>query len=177
MNASHRLQPCADFRHCSFVRFRQRVFGTHDPIPSVLHFNDSIGQISRPDMFECRAEEFSLTNRRDIRNKNDHSGMQRFAFMKRKKIRTIVRYKRVVLLSDGGYELPVFRATETEIIDMVCCVTRRVRQFNQGGMQALVDQQLHCRSATARLCRLTRISFRLAQGREAGRPRRGNACT
>ena len=81
-------------------------------------------------MFERHAEEFSLTNRRDIGNNNDHSGMQRFLSMENKKIGTIVRYKRIVPLADGDYELPVFRAAEPQIVDMICHVTRRMRQFN-----------------------------------------------
>ncbi len=70
-------------------------------------------------MFERRVKEFSLTNRRDTRNNNDHPGMQWFSAMKRKKVRTIVRYKRVVLCADGGHELPVFRTAETEIVNMI----------------------------------------------------------
>jgi len=34
-------------------------------------------------MFERRAEEFSLTNRRDAANNDDHSGMQWFSAMER----------------------------------------------------------------------------------------------
>jgi len=47
-------------------------------------------------MFECCAEESSLTNRCDTGNNNDHSGMQRFLSIKNKKIGAIVRYKRIV---------------------------------------------------------------------------------
>ena len=53
-------------------------------------------------MFEGRAEEFSLTRRRNAGNNDDHSGVQRFLPVKRKKIGTIVGYKGVVLLADGG---------------------------------------------------------------------------
>ena len=78
-------------------------------------------------MFERRAEEFSLTNRRNTGNNNDHPGMQWFSAVKSKKVRTIVCYKRVVLLADGGHELPVFRTAETEIVDMIGHVTCSMR--------------------------------------------------
>ena len=58
-------------------------------------------------MLECRAEEFSLTSGRDTRNKNDHSRVQRFRSMEGKKIGSIVRYKRIVLLANGDHQLPV----------------------------------------------------------------------
>jgi hypothetical protein len=83
-------------------------------------------------MFDGRAEEFSLTSRRDAGNNNDYSGMQRFLYVKSKKIGTVVSYERVVLCADGGHELPIFRTAESEIIDMICQVTRRVRYFDQG---------------------------------------------
>jgi len=61
-------------------------------------------------MFEGRAEEFSLTSRRNAGNNDDHSGMQRFLSVKSKKIGAIVGYKRVLLSADCGYQLPVLRA-------------------------------------------------------------------
>jgi len=57
--------------------------------------------------------------------------MQRLLSMEIKKVRTIVRYKRVILFADGGYELPVFRTAETEIVDMIAYVTGSMRQLNQ----------------------------------------------
>jgi len=126
-------------------------------------------------MFEGRAEEFSLTSRRNAGNNDDHSGMQRFLSVKSKKIGAIVGYKRVLLCADCGYQLPVLRPPETELIDVICRVTCRMRYFNQGCVQALIDQKLHRHPARTRPCRVTRIGFRLAQGREAGRPRRGRA--
>ena len=74
-------------------------------------------------MFERRAEQFSLTNRCYTGNNNDHAGMQWFSAIKRKKVRTIVCYKRVVPRADGGHKLPVFRTAETEIGDVVGHVT------------------------------------------------------
>ncbi len=82
-------------------------------------------------MFERRIKEFSLTNRGDTGNNNNHSGMQRFLSMEKKKVGTIVRYKRIVLLADGGHELPVFRTAKTEIVDMIGHMTCSMRQFNQ----------------------------------------------
>ena len=83
-------------------------------------------------MFERRSEDFSLARGHHVWNNNDHSRVQRFLSMEGKEVGTIVGYKRVVLCADCGHELPVFRATETEIIDMICHVTGRMRYFNQG---------------------------------------------
>jgi hypothetical protein len=66
----------------SFGCFWQSVLRTHDPISCILDLNDSIGQIPCADMFERRAEEFSLTSRRHAGNNNDHFGMQRFLSVK-----------------------------------------------------------------------------------------------
>ena len=118
---------------------------------------------------------FSLTNRRNAGNNNDHTGMQWFVSVQNKKIGTIVGYKRVVLCADGGHELPVFRTAEPEMIDVIRQVTYRVRYFDQRCVQAFVDQELRCHPARARPCRVARIGLRFAQGREAGRPRRGKA--
>jgi hypothetical protein len=128
-------------------------------------------------MLEGRTEEFSLTSRRNAGNNNDHSGVQRFLSVQRKKIGPIVGYKCVVVCANCRHELPVFRAAEPEIIDMICQVTRRMRYFDQGCVQAFIDQKLHFYPARARPCRVARIGFRFAQGREIGRPRRGKAWT
>jgi hypothetical protein len=74
-------------------------------------------------MFERRTEEFPLTERGDIGNNNDHSGMQRFFSMELKEIGAIVRYERIFVLADGGHEFPVFRTAQTEIVDMIRHVT------------------------------------------------------
>ena len=81
-------------------------------------------------MFEGRAEEFSLTRRRDAGNNDDHSGVQRFLPVKSKKIGTIVGYKGVVLGADRRDKLPILRPAETEIIDMIRYVTRSMSQVN-----------------------------------------------
>ena len=80
------------------------------------------------------------------------------------------------------YSVPVtltnhYWVTSDERRRMIGYVTRSMRQFNQRSVQALIDQELHCHPARARPCRVARIGFRFAQGREAGRPRRGKAWT
>jgi hypothetical protein len=58
---------------------------------------------------------------------------------------------------------------------MMGYVTGSVRQFNQRSVQAFIDQKFHRAPEGAR--RVARIGFCLAQGRGAGRPRRGKAWT
>jgi hypothetical protein len=128
-------------------------------------------------MIEGRAEEFSLTRWCNAGNNDDHSGVQWFLSVKSKKIRTIVGYKCIVSMTDGGHELPIFRTTQTEIVDVISYVTSRMGYFDQRRVQAFVDQKLHPYPTRARLCRVVSVGFRLAQGREAGRPRRGKAWT
>jgi hypothetical protein len=57
--------------------------------------------------------------RRHTGNNNDHPRMQRFLFMESKKVRTIIRYKRVILCANSSHELPVFRTSEIEIVDVI----------------------------------------------------------
>ena len=149
--------------------------GTLRIVGCVLDLNHSIGKISWANMLECCAEEFSLTKRRYTGNNNDHTRMQRFLSMESKKVGTIVRYKRVILRADSGHQLPVFRTTETEIVDMMGYVTSSMRQFNQRSVQALIDQKFHPAPERPRARRVTRIGFCFAHEREAGRPRRGKA--
>src|SRR5260370_37357310 len=110
-------------------------------------------------------------------NMDNRSGMGGFLSVKRKKMGTFVGHKCVFLCAVSRYHLPSFHPPETEIIDVICDVTRRMRYFNQGCVQAFIDQELHCHPARTRPYRVTRSGFRLAQGREAGRPRRGKAWT
>jgi hypothetical protein len=128
-----------------------------------------------PICWSAALKSFSLANGRDAGNNDDDPGMQWFSTMKRKKIGTIVGYKRVVLCANCGHELPVFRTAETEIIDMICHVARRMPYFNQRCVHAFIDQEFHRHPARARSCRVARIGFCFAHGREAGRPRRGKA--
>jgi hypothetical protein len=92
-----------------------------------LDLNLSIRQISRADMLEGRTEEFSLTRRRNAGNNDDHSGVQRFLSVKRKKIGTVVGHERVILCADDGHKLLIFRTAQPEIIDAIRQVTCRVR--------------------------------------------------
>ncbi len=91
------------------ARPRQLVLGTQNPSPRIFDLNDCIRQISCADMFEGRVEKFSLTSRRDAGNKDNHSGMQWFLSVKRKKVGTIVGDKGIVPGADGGDQFPVFR--------------------------------------------------------------------
>ena len=52
----------------------------------IFDLNHSISEIPCADMFERRAEEFPLTNRRDTGNNDDHSGMQWFSAMESEEI-------------------------------------------------------------------------------------------
>lgn len=64
---------------------------------------------------------------------------------------------------------------------MVRRLTGGMGQLDQGSMQALVNEEFCAQwsqaQATARRCRVMRTGFFFAQGRCAGRPRRGNAAT
>jgi len=103
--------------------------------------------------------------------------MKWFVGVKSQKIYAIVGDKRVLLFTNYGHELPVFVPTQRQIIDMIGHVPCCVRQFNQGRVQAFIDEELHCRPTRLWSSRVTRTGLLLAQGRLAGRPRRGNACT
>jgi hypothetical protein len=80
--------------------------------------------------------------------------MQRFLSMESKKVGTIVRYKRVILCANGSHELPVFRTTETEIVDVIGHVTGSMRQFNQRSVRAFIDQKFHRAPERARARRV-----------------------
>jgi hypothetical protein len=49
-----------------------------------------------------------------------------------------IRYKRVVLCSDGSHELPVFRTAEPEIIDMIKSFTVTPRERGHAGLHESV---------------------------------------
>jgi hypothetical protein len=69
-----------------------------------------------------------------------------------------------------------FESTESAVTDMVCAMARRMGDGDKGCMQAFVNQKLHVGVAIFRRWRVVRTAFRFAQGRAAGRPRRGKAC-
>ncbi len=81
-------------------------------------------------MLKRHDEKLALISRYDIRNYNNHSCVQRFSCVKRKEIGTVVCYKGVVLFADGRHKFPVFRTTETEVVDMMCDMTRPNSKFS-----------------------------------------------
>ena len=107
--------------------------------------------------------------------------MDRSVIVEREEIRPVVGHKGVVALQDRIHQLPVFRAPKGEIGHMVRRVTGGMGQLDQGSVEALVDEEFDGQwsqaQATARRCRVMRTGFFFAQGRCAGRPRRGNAVT
>jgi hypothetical protein len=68
------------------------------------------------------------------------------------------------------------RIKYSTVTDMVCAVARRMGDGNKGCVKAFVNQKLHVDPAIFRRWRVVQTAFRFAQGREAGRPRRGKAC-
>lgn len=110
----------------SFIPFWKGIVRTHDSIPCILNLYHSIGQIPWADMLKRCGEEFPLTSWHDIGNNYDDSGVQWFLSVEKKKVGAIVRDKRVVPLTNGFHELPIFGTTETEVIDMVGRMTRRM---------------------------------------------------
>ena len=92
-----------------------------------------------PICFSARSEELSLANGRNVGNNNDHTGVQRFLSMQNKTIRAIVRYKCVVLGTDCGHELPIFRTAEPKTIHVIRQVTCRVRYLDQRCVQAFIN--------------------------------------
>ena len=67
------------------------------------------------------------------------------------------------------YKLPVVRTAETQIRNMIGDVSCRMCQFEQGGVQALVDQQFRHYAFLASLYRAMCNGFCFAQGRRARR--------
>jgi hypothetical protein len=59
-----------------------------------------------------------------------------------------------ILCANGSHELPVFRTTETEIVDVIGYVTGSMRQFNQRSVQAFIDQKFHRAPERARARRV-----------------------
>ncbi len=159
----------------------QRVLAALDPVAVVLHFEDHVDDFPLADMVKRRLKEFPLPQRRHIGNDDDEARVDWRSAVERKEIRSIVGHERIAVLQDCLHQVPVFRTTETEIGHVVRSMSGSMRQFDQGGMQALVDEEFRWQQtlaqATARRCRVMRTGFLFAQGRCAGRPRRGNAAT
>ena len=94
-----------------------------------------------------------------------------------KKVGAIVGDERVLLLADDAHKLPVLEPAESTVTNMVCAVARGMGDADKRCVQAFVNQKLHAGVAVFRRWRVVRTAFRFAQGRAAGRPRRGKACT
>ena len=110
-------------------------------------------------------------------NDDDHTGVERFFAVEIKKVGAIVGDERVLLLADDAHKLPVLQPAESTVTDMICAVARRMRNGDKGCVQTFVNQKLHVGVAIFRRWRVVRTAFRFAQGRAAGRPRRGKART
>ena len=143
----------------------------------VFDLYHGVDQLSLTDIVEHHLEKLSLEQWSHVRNHDDETGVQRCPTVERKEIRSIVRDERVILLQNKRHQLPVLGTAKAEIIDMIGTVTCRVRKFEQGGMQTFVDQKFRRYSLTVRGYRATWMGFCFAQGRRAGRPRRGKAAT
>jgi hypothetical protein len=140
-------------------------------------FHDRIRQIAGANMLQGCSEKFALLRGGNIGHDDDYAGVQGLFAVKVKKVGAIVGDERVLLLADNAHKLPIFQAAESTVTDMVCAVARRMRNGDKGCVQAFVNQKLHVGVAIFRRWRIVRTGFRFAQGRAAGRPRRGKART
>jgi len=126
-------------------------------------------------VIERRSKECLLPKRRHVGNDNYQARMDWSAAVEREKIRLVIGHKRLVAFQNRIHQLPVSCAPKRKMGHMVRCMTGGMRHLDQGGVQALVDEEFRHVQATARRCRVVRTGFFFAQGRCAGRPRRGNA--
>lgn len=156
---------------------RQRVFAALDLAAVILHFKDGVDDFTLPDVVKRSMKEFPLLQRCHVGNDDDETRMDWSAAVKREEVQPVVGHKRVVALQDRIHQLPVFRTSKREVGHMVSRMTGGMGQLDQGSMQALVNEEFCHAQATARRCRVMRTGFFFAQGRCAGRPRRGNAAT
>jgi hypothetical protein len=155
---------------------RKLVFRTLDIILDESNFHDRVCQVPLANMLQGCREEFSLLERDHVGNNNDHASVERLFAVEIKKVGAIVGDERILLLADDSHKLPVFQSAESAVTDMVCAVARRMGDADKGCVQAFVNQKLHLGVATFLRWRVVRTAFRFAQGRAAGRPRRGKAC-
>jgi hypothetical protein len=101
--------------------------------------------------------------------------MERFFAVQSKKVGATVGDEGVFVLAD---DLPSGRRVRDVTYvsgRSVGRVARCVRDGDKGCVKALVDQKLHVGLAMSRGWRVVRTGSRFAQGRAAGRPRRGKA--
>ena len=144
--------------------FRQRGLAAFDLVVPVSNLNHGVNQISFVDQAKRRLEEFPLKSRLDVRNNDYKSGVQRSSTVKGQKIYPVVGNKRVIPLHNEFHEVPVFGAAEAQIGDMIGSVPRRMCKFEQGYVQAFVNEQF-CHYAFVVLgYRVTRIGFCFVQG-------------
>lgn len=161
------------------MRFRSRklIFRTLDIVPDESDLHDRIGQVARANMLQGCGEKFALLQRNHVGNNNDHASVERFSAVEIEKVGAIVGDERVFVLPDNADKLPILQAAESTMTDMVGAVARQMGDGDKGCVQAFVNQKLHVGVAVFRRRRVVRTGFRFAQGRAAGRPRRGKACT
>ena len=153
------------------------MLATFYPVAVILHFEDRVEDFALAYMAQRRLKEFPLPEWCHVRNDDNATRVDWTAIVDRKEIQAVVGHKSVIALQDRIHQLPVFRTPEREIDHMVRRMTGGMGQLDQGSVQALVDEELCHAQATARRCRVMRTGFFFAQGRCAGRPRRGNAAT
>ena len=126
-------------------------------------------------MIERRFKAFALLPRDYIRHNDDYSGVERFFSLERDKVRQVVRHECVLLLLNYRHELPVLKASESTVVNMIRGVTRGICDPDKRCVKAFVNQKFHFDLAIRLRWRVLRVTFRFAQGRAAGRPLRGNA--
>lgn len=95
-------------------------------------------------------EQFPLLLWNDVRNNNDHTGVERFFAVKVKEVGAVVRDERVLPLADYAHKLPIFQAAEAVVTDMVRAVARRMDDRDKGCVKAFVNQKLHVGVAVLR---------------------------
>jgi hypothetical protein len=78
-------------------------------------------------------------------------------------------------MANAGIKEKAYLCKAGDSLQTKADVPRRVGDVTERRMKTFVNQKLHFRPVVERLCRVARIGFCFAQGRETGRPRRGKA--
>ena len=94
-------------------------------------------------MLQCRGEKLTLLQRDHIGNNNDNASVERFFSVEIKKIGAVVGDERVLLVADDPHKLPILQSAESAVTDMVCAVTRRMGNGDEGSVQAFINEKLH----------------------------------
>lgn len=156
---------------------RHWIFAALNPAAAILNIENRIDDLALTDMVKHRLKELLLSGWRDVRNDDDEARMDGSTIIEREEIYLVVGYEGIVAFEDHIHQLPILRAPEPEIGNMVRRITGGMGQFNQRSVQTLVNEEF-CQAQTAEgRCLVVRIGFFFAHGRCAGRPRRGNAVT